>query len=516
MLRQICEIYAVQGYETNVLAASLRHPMHVIDAALAGADIATMPYDVFTKLVKHPLTDHGLDKFQADWTRAPERAEGRGIASWIRPQTEAHSRASSSPSCSRSPRSIGIEGTQKLRKAGLIDAIVSRGGNGERTRAGPPRPQRNGAASANGERRCPTTPARADDASRGPGRRATADRAPGLATRRAPTTAATDRGDADAATSSGNQRPRQPPRRRRPWRPAAQPGPRPNRTAGQPDRGGNQDRDRADQVAAPDRDRQTATGTVERDRDAAAARPARSAGVSARSAASARRPIAPRRSRPRRCRTGILDILPEGYGFLRTAGYLPGSRGRLRVAVAGAQALAPQGRHRHRQGPRAARTTRSTRRCCRSRPSTTWTPRRRVEAPAVRQADAAVPRTSASGSRTGPLGDRRAHHRHGGADRQGPARHGRLAAEGGQDHDPQADRQRHHGLEPRDARHRAAGRRAARGGHRLAAHGARRPRSCTRRSTSRPTSTSRSPSSCWSAPSAWPRRARTSRSSSTP
>jgi transaldolase len=66
-LRQICEIYDVQGYGTEVLAASLRHPMHVVESALAGADIATMPYDVFTKLVKHPLTDKGLAQFQADW-----------------------------------------------------------------------------------------------------------------------------------------------------------------------------------------------------------------------------------------------------------------------------------------------------------------------------------------------------------------------------------------------------------------------------------------------------------------
>ncbi|MGZ4153404.1 MAG: fructose-6-phosphate aldolase [Actinomycetota bacterium] len=66
-LRQICEIYDVQGYETEVLAASLRHPMHVVESALAGADIATMPYDVFTKLVKHPLTDAGLKRFDADW-----------------------------------------------------------------------------------------------------------------------------------------------------------------------------------------------------------------------------------------------------------------------------------------------------------------------------------------------------------------------------------------------------------------------------------------------------------------
>ena len=66
-LRQMCEIYRVQGYETQVLAASLRHPMHVVEAALAGADIATMPYDVFAKLVRHPLTDVGLEKFTADW-----------------------------------------------------------------------------------------------------------------------------------------------------------------------------------------------------------------------------------------------------------------------------------------------------------------------------------------------------------------------------------------------------------------------------------------------------------------
>jgi transaldolase len=66
-LRQICEIYDVQGYDTQVLAASLRHPMHIVEAAQCGADIATMPYDVFTKLVKHPLTDTGLEKFQSDW-----------------------------------------------------------------------------------------------------------------------------------------------------------------------------------------------------------------------------------------------------------------------------------------------------------------------------------------------------------------------------------------------------------------------------------------------------------------
>ena len=77
LLRRICDIYEVQGYETNVLAASLRHPMHVVEAALVGADIATMPYTVFKQLVKHPLTDIGLDKFLQDWeTLQRELKEG--------------------------------------------------------------------------------------------------------------------------------------------------------------------------------------------------------------------------------------------------------------------------------------------------------------------------------------------------------------------------------------------------------------------------------------------------------
>jgi transaldolase len=69
VLRTICDLYAVQGYQSKVLAASLRHPMHVVEAALAGADIATMPFEVFTKLVHHPLTDIGLQRFQQDWDR---------------------------------------------------------------------------------------------------------------------------------------------------------------------------------------------------------------------------------------------------------------------------------------------------------------------------------------------------------------------------------------------------------------------------------------------------------------
>jgi transaldolase len=75
LLRKICEIYEVQGYETNVLAASLRHPMHVVESALAGADIATMPVGVFRQLVKHPLTDIGLDTFLRDWKALQEGLE---------------------------------------------------------------------------------------------------------------------------------------------------------------------------------------------------------------------------------------------------------------------------------------------------------------------------------------------------------------------------------------------------------------------------------------------------------
>ena len=69
-LSDICEIYAVQGYSTQVLAASLRHPIHVVEAARMGADIATMPFKVLEALVKHPLTDAGFKRFSDDWEQA--------------------------------------------------------------------------------------------------------------------------------------------------------------------------------------------------------------------------------------------------------------------------------------------------------------------------------------------------------------------------------------------------------------------------------------------------------------
>ncbi len=67
LLREIVEIYAVQGYDTEVLAASLRHPQHVVKAALIGADISTMPFSVMEKLFHHPLTDIGNERFTEDW-----------------------------------------------------------------------------------------------------------------------------------------------------------------------------------------------------------------------------------------------------------------------------------------------------------------------------------------------------------------------------------------------------------------------------------------------------------------
>ncbi len=70
LLREIVEIYRQYSFETQVLAASLRHPIHVIEAAKLGADIATMPYKVFEQLFKHPLTDKGLEGFLKDWEKA--------------------------------------------------------------------------------------------------------------------------------------------------------------------------------------------------------------------------------------------------------------------------------------------------------------------------------------------------------------------------------------------------------------------------------------------------------------
>lgn len=69
LLKQIITIYRNYGFKTEVLAASIRHPMHVLEAALMGAHVATMPLGVIKNLLKHPLTDIGLASFLADWER---------------------------------------------------------------------------------------------------------------------------------------------------------------------------------------------------------------------------------------------------------------------------------------------------------------------------------------------------------------------------------------------------------------------------------------------------------------
>lgn len=67
LIRDIAEIFATYDYRTEIIAASVRNTVHVTECALAGADIATVPYDVIEKMTKHPLTDQGIEKFQADY-----------------------------------------------------------------------------------------------------------------------------------------------------------------------------------------------------------------------------------------------------------------------------------------------------------------------------------------------------------------------------------------------------------------------------------------------------------------
>jgi transaldolase len=72
LVREIMTIYKAYNFQTQVLAASLRHPIHVIEAAKMGAHIGTMPFKVFEQLFLHPLTDKGLDQFAKDWDKAKD------------------------------------------------------------------------------------------------------------------------------------------------------------------------------------------------------------------------------------------------------------------------------------------------------------------------------------------------------------------------------------------------------------------------------------------------------------
>ncbi|MFL6467025.1 MAG: fructose-6-phosphate aldolase [Pyrinomonadaceae bacterium] len=70
LIADIVQIYDNYDFDTQVLAASIRHPMHIVDCALAGADVATIPFKVIKQLVQHPLTDKGLDAFLSDWKKS--------------------------------------------------------------------------------------------------------------------------------------------------------------------------------------------------------------------------------------------------------------------------------------------------------------------------------------------------------------------------------------------------------------------------------------------------------------
>ncbi len=73
IIESIAQIYTNYGIDTEIIVASIRHPIHVYEAALIGADIATIPPDVLDKMVNHPLTDVGIKKFLADWEKVPKK-----------------------------------------------------------------------------------------------------------------------------------------------------------------------------------------------------------------------------------------------------------------------------------------------------------------------------------------------------------------------------------------------------------------------------------------------------------
>jgi transaldolase len=73
LIEQIVTIFTNYGFESQVIVASIRNPIHVLEAALIGADVATIPYKVIEQLAKHPLTDIGIERFLADWKKVPNK-----------------------------------------------------------------------------------------------------------------------------------------------------------------------------------------------------------------------------------------------------------------------------------------------------------------------------------------------------------------------------------------------------------------------------------------------------------
>lgn len=79
LIEDVVNIYDNYGFETEILAASIRHPMHVLESMRLGADVATMPLNVIEQLLEHPLTDRGLEKFLADWDALQEEVKAKEI-----------------------------------------------------------------------------------------------------------------------------------------------------------------------------------------------------------------------------------------------------------------------------------------------------------------------------------------------------------------------------------------------------------------------------------------------------
>lgn len=75
VIRELCSMYRLHGFSTQVLAASIRSPRHIVDAALAGAHVATAPFNILKQLVAHPLTDKGVAQFLSDWQKVPKSAK---------------------------------------------------------------------------------------------------------------------------------------------------------------------------------------------------------------------------------------------------------------------------------------------------------------------------------------------------------------------------------------------------------------------------------------------------------
>lgn len=82
LIAEIAEIYRNYDFDTKILAASIRHPKHVVDVALVGADVSTMPFGVLAKLFKHPLTDSGNERFLKDWEGVPNNDIVAAVEAW--------------------------------------------------------------------------------------------------------------------------------------------------------------------------------------------------------------------------------------------------------------------------------------------------------------------------------------------------------------------------------------------------------------------------------------------------